>query len=170
MREMEGLLGASLSDYGSCIFYWIRVGGPGYCCYYFGVGHIQEILLTQWDPMDCSPPDSSIHGILQARVLEWVAISFSRGSSQPKELLKSRPPSLCILSDAQSEACVGTSLVVYRAPAHLLRTLATEETYTNAYMHTHTHTHTHSVESNVSKRKSGCRWSLKGQKSAGDRS
>ena len=33
--------------------------------------------------MDCSPPSSSLHGILQARVLEWVAISFSRGSSRP---------------------------------------------------------------------------------------
>ena len=35
------------------------------------------------DPMDCSLPGSSVHGILQARILEWVAISFSRGSSQP---------------------------------------------------------------------------------------
>ena len=34
--------------------------------------------------MDCSPPDSSIHGILQARILEWVAIPFFRGSSQPR--------------------------------------------------------------------------------------
>ena len=34
---------------------------------------------TLSDPMDCSPPDSSIHGIFQARVLEWVAIAFSRG-------------------------------------------------------------------------------------------
>jgi len=33
---------------------------------------------TLKDPMDCSPPSSSVHGILQARVLEWVAISFSR--------------------------------------------------------------------------------------------
>ena len=40
---------------------------------------------TLFDPMDCSPPDSSIHGILQARVLEWVAISFSRGSSRPRD-------------------------------------------------------------------------------------
>ena len=31
--------------------------------------------------MDCSPPDSSVHGILKARMLEWVAISYSRGSS-----------------------------------------------------------------------------------------
>ena len=35
--------------------------------------------------MDCSPPGSSIHGILQARILEWVAISFSRGSSRPRD-------------------------------------------------------------------------------------
>ena len=35
--------------------------------------------------MDCSPPDSSIHGILQARILEWVAISFFRGSSWPRD-------------------------------------------------------------------------------------
>ena len=40
---------------------------------------------TLCDPMDCSPPDSSVHGILQARILEWVAISFSRGSSQPRD-------------------------------------------------------------------------------------
>ena len=35
--------------------------------------------------MDCSLPDSPIHGTFQARVLEWVAISFSRGSSQPRD-------------------------------------------------------------------------------------
>ena len=35
------------------------------------------------DPINCSPPGSSIHGISQARILEWVAISFSRGSSWP---------------------------------------------------------------------------------------
>ena len=33
------------------------------------------------DPLDCSPPGSSVHGILQERILEWVAISSSRGSS-----------------------------------------------------------------------------------------
>ena len=37
------------------------------------------------DPTGCSPPGSSVHGILQARILEWVAISFSRGSSQPRD-------------------------------------------------------------------------------------
>ena len=40
------------------------------------------------NPMDCSPPSSSVHGILQARILEWVAISFSRGSSQPRERIQ----------------------------------------------------------------------------------
>ena len=35
------------------------------------------------DPMDCNPPGSSVHGILQARILEWVAIPFSRGSFLP---------------------------------------------------------------------------------------
>ena len=35
--------------------------------------------------MDCSPPGSSVHGILQPRILEWVAISFSRGSSRPRD-------------------------------------------------------------------------------------
>ena len=40
---------------------------------------------TLCDPMDCSLPGSSLHGILQARVLEWVAIAFSRGSSWPRD-------------------------------------------------------------------------------------
>ena len=40
--------------------------------------------LTLCDPMDCSPTGSSVHGILQARILKWVASSFSRVSSQPR--------------------------------------------------------------------------------------
>ena len=40
---------------------------------------------TLCDPMDYSLPGFSIHGILQARILEWVTISFSRGSSQPRD-------------------------------------------------------------------------------------
>ena len=39
---------------------------------------------TLCDPMDCILPGSSVHGIFQAVVLEWIAISFSKGSSQPK--------------------------------------------------------------------------------------
>ena len=41
--------------------------------------------LTLWDPMDCRPPGFSVHGILQARILEWVAIPFSRRSSQLRD-------------------------------------------------------------------------------------
>ena len=41
--------------------------------------------LTLGNPMDCSPPGSSVCGILQARILEWVAIPFSRESSQPRD-------------------------------------------------------------------------------------
>ena len=44
--------------------------------------------LTLCDPMDCSPPGSSIHRIFQARVLYWVAISFSRGSSRPRDWIR----------------------------------------------------------------------------------
>ena len=46
---------------------------------------VTQLCLTPCDPMDCSLPHSSVHGIFQARVLEWVAISFSRGSSQPRD-------------------------------------------------------------------------------------
>ena len=42
-------------------------------------------VLTLGDPMNCSPPGSSVHGIFQARILEWVAIFFYRGSSQPRD-------------------------------------------------------------------------------------
>ena len=46
---------------------------------------VAQLCLILSDPLDCSPPDSSVHGILQARILEWVAISFSRGSSQSRD-------------------------------------------------------------------------------------
>ena len=44
-----------------------------------------QLCPTLCDPMNCSPPDSSVHGILQARILEWIATLFSRGSSQPRD-------------------------------------------------------------------------------------
>ena len=46
---------------------------------------VTQLCPTLCNSMDCSLPGSSIHGILQGRILEWVAISFSRGSSQPKD-------------------------------------------------------------------------------------
>ena len=47
---------------------------------------VSKSYLTLCDPTDCSPPDCSVHGIFQVRMLEWVAISFSGGSSQPRDL------------------------------------------------------------------------------------
>ena len=49
-----------------------------------------KVLVTRYcptlcDPMDCSPLDSYVHGVLQARIREWAAISFSRGSSWPRD-------------------------------------------------------------------------------------
>ena len=49
---------------------------------------VAQLCPTLCDPMDCSPPGSSIHGILQARILEWVAMLFSRGSSQPRNQIQ----------------------------------------------------------------------------------
>ena len=56
-------------------------------------GKVKESEVTQscptlCNPMDCSLPGSSVHGIFQGRVLEWVAISFSRGSSQPRDQIR----------------------------------------------------------------------------------
>ena len=48
------------------------------------ISEVAQSCLTLCDPMDCSLPSSSVHGIFQAIVLEWIAISFSRGSSRPK--------------------------------------------------------------------------------------
>ena len=42
---------------------------------------VAQLCLSLCDPMDCSLPDSSVHEILQARIWEWVAIFYSRGSS-----------------------------------------------------------------------------------------
>ena len=49
---------------------------------------VTQLCPTLWDFMNCSPPGSSVHGILQARILEWVAIPFPRGSSQHKNQIQ----------------------------------------------------------------------------------
>ena len=57
---------------------WLKVYCAALCL-------VAQLCLTLCDPMDCSLPGSSIHGILQAKILEWVAIPFSRESSQPAD-------------------------------------------------------------------------------------
>ena len=54
-------------------------------CYFAQMCVCAQLCPTLCDPMDCSPPGASVHGILQARILEWVAISFSREPSQPRD-------------------------------------------------------------------------------------
>ena len=51
----------------------------------WGVSLVAQPHLTLCDPMDCSLPGSSVHGFLQARILEWVAMPSSRGSSWPRD-------------------------------------------------------------------------------------
>ena len=50
-----------------------------------GVAKWTEVKVTQSSPTLCYPMDYTVHGILQARILEWVAVSFSRGYSQPRD-------------------------------------------------------------------------------------
>ena len=67
---------STLAFYG---FVWGLFGRGSFlivaCC------SVAKLCPTLCDPMDCSLPGSSVHGISQARILEWVALSFSRGSS-----------------------------------------------------------------------------------------
>ena len=67
------------------------------------------LCLTLCYPMDCSPPDSSVHGILQARILDWVAMPSPRGSSWPRGW--THPCLLCLLHcQADSLLCCLRSL------------------------------------------------------------
>ena len=66
------------------LFKWhfvISTSGP----FYLLKVKVAQSCPTLCDPIDCSPQGSSVHGILQARILEWVAVPFSKGSSQPRD-------------------------------------------------------------------------------------
>ena len=68
---------------------------------------VAQSCLTLWDPMDCSPPGSSVHGILQTRILEWAVIYFSRGSSRPRDQTQvSCIAGRCFTLCATREACL----------------------------------------------------------------
>ena len=62
---------------------WFQFHG-GLSGFYIVKSEVAQSCPALCDPMDCSLPDFSVHGIFQARVLEWVAIPFSRGSSRPR--------------------------------------------------------------------------------------
>ena len=67
-----------------CVCVWVCVC-VCVCVYAWARMLVTQLCLTLCDPMDCSPPGSSVQGILPARTLERVAISFSRGSSWPRD-------------------------------------------------------------------------------------
>ena len=78
-------------------------------CLGSGVAFLSPALLPNYstspqlscDPVDCSSPHSSVYGILQARILQWIVISFSRGSSQPR--------------DGNQVSCIGRQVLYRRA-------------------------------------------------------
>ena len=55
------------------------------CAHTHACAHVHSIVPDSCEPMDCSPPGSSVRGILQERILEWVAMPSSRGSFQPRD-------------------------------------------------------------------------------------
>ena len=64
------------------------------CCWAVHGCSVTHLCLTLCDPMDCSPPGSSVHGIFQARILELVGISYSRGLSWPRDGRSPESPAL----------------------------------------------------------------------------
>ena len=75
----------------TCCLFWAMAGGmwdlinsSPWCVLCL----VNQSCLTLCHPIDCSPPGSSVHGILQARILEWVAMPSSGGSSQPRDQLQ----------------------------------------------------------------------------------
>ena len=119
-----GLWGGICSSSSSLTYRWLSLGrvftrhspcaqvclqkSPFYGPIELGPTLKMEMLVTQscvtlCDPMDYSPPGPSLHGISQARILEWVTMPFSRGSSQPGVTLQADSlPSNQIRSVAQS--------------------------------------------------------------------
>ena len=90
---------------------------------------VNQLCPTLCNPMDCSPPGSSVHGILQARILEWVAIHFSRGFLNPEiqtrspalqaDSLPSKPQGKPLQTSLYLEKCASCSLQL-RSPYVLL--------------------------------------------------
>ena len=71
---------------------------------------VAESHLTPCNPMDYSPPGSSVHGILQARILGWIDTLFSRGSSQPRI----KPGSPTLQADSLLSESPGKPIYIYK--------------------------------------------------------
>ena len=87
---------------------------------------------TICNTMDCSPPGSSVHGMLQARILEWVAISYSRGSCQPRDWVRFS----CMQADSlPSEPPQKQSLMHKRSTTTHLKPLSTPSNLVQSVLH-----------------------------------
>ena len=86
---------------------------------------VPQLCQTFCDFLDCRPPGSSVYGILQARILEWVTILFSRGSSQPRDQTHVSCSAGRFLTTEPS----GKPIYIH--------------TYIHTYIYIYTHTHTH---------------------------
>ena len=75
----------SCKCFGICSWSWRQEPRMGEGCILCCVCLVAQLCLTLRDPMEWSPPGSSVHGILQARILEWITMPSSRGSSQPRD-------------------------------------------------------------------------------------
>ena len=139
-----------------------------------------QLCLTLWDPMDYNPPGSSIHGISQARMLEWAAISFSRWSSWPTFLAAPALVSGFLTTCATWEALTLVKYIelklILHTPVHSpsvsvspeqafppqftrtstlsmslpIQLLTHTHTHTHTHTYTHTHTHTHTHSASLS--------------------
>ena len=84
----KGYMIYSSANYLSSNFYWEFITQRALYLYYLYIhvkGLVAQSCLIFCDLMDCSLPSSSAHGILQAKILEWVAVPSSRGSHQPRD-------------------------------------------------------------------------------------
>ena len=82
-----------------------------------------QLCPTVCEPMDCSSPDSSVHGILQADILEWVAIAFSRGPFRPRDQIWVSwigRQTVCHLSQASCATSLGLIIVIHRTALIIL--------------------------------------------------
>ena len=79
MLSFQHVINMKINDINQC-----ENWNPECVLYYMPACSVAQSCPTLCDPMDCSPLDSFVLGIFQARILQWVAISFSWGSSRPK--------------------------------------------------------------------------------------
>ena len=83
-RWCHPTISSSVTPFSSCPQYFKDYGmSSNYLSNNLGL--VFRSCLTLWDPEDCRPPGSSVHGTLQARIVEWVTVPFSRGSSWPRD-------------------------------------------------------------------------------------